>query len=174
MDKVKVSRAEEPQRGNCMTKDEIKAKFEAIYKKYRENYDGDYFMYDCVNRDMLLSLCYAYDDGEISEAEYYAMSNYVLNEMLKKLAEDYKPLKGSEDGKFKWKVSSMSANQLRIEIEDKLSQIEDIEQYYDNNELSKDEEESLVKQYRLLALSMSLASRELFTRTFTLKEIDII
>jgi hypothetical protein len=68
----------------------------------------------------------------------------------------------------------MNANELRIEIEDKLSQIEDIEQYYDNNELTDEEEEKLVKQYRLLALSMSLASRELFTRSFTLKEIDII
>ena len=160
--------------GENMIKEETKKKFDEIYKKYRETYDGDYFMYDCVNRDMLLSLCYAYDEGEVTEEEYYAMSNYVLNEMLKKLAEDYKPLKGSEDGKFKWKFSSMNANELRIEIEDKLSQIEDIEQYYDNNELTDDEEEKLVKQYRLLALSMSLASRELFTRTFTLKEIDII
>ena len=156
-----------------MTKEEIKEKFEKIYKKYRENYEGDYFMYDCVNRDMLLSICYAFDEEEITEEEYYAMSNYVLNEMLKQLAADFAPLKGSADGKFKWKVSSMSANELRIEIEDKLSKIEDIEQYYDNNELSKDEEESLVKEYRLLALSMSLASRELFNRTFTLKEIDI-
>ena len=157
-----------------MINEETKKKFEEIYRKYRETYDGDYFMYDCVDRDKLLSLCYAYDEGEVTKEEYYAMSNYVLNEMLKKLAEDYKPLKGIENGKLKWKFSSMNANELRIEIEDKLSQIEDIEQYYDNNELTDEEEEKLVKQYRLLALSMSLASKELFTRTFTLKEIDII
>ena len=67
----------------------------------------------------------------------------------------------------------MNANQLRIEIEDNLSQIEDIEQYYDNNELTDEEEKKLVKQYRLLVLTLSLVSRELFARTFTLKEIDI-
>lgn len=156
-----------------MIKEEIKKKFEEIYRKYRETYDGDYFMYDCVNRDMLLSLCNAYDDGEVTEEEYHAMSNYVLNEMLKKLAEDYKPLKDSNNGKLKWKFSSMSANKLRIEIEDTLSQIEDIEQYYDNNELTDEEEKKLVLHYRLLALCLSLASQELFTRTFTLKEIDI-
>lgn len=157
-----------------MIKEEIKKKFEEIYRKYRETYDGDYFMYDCVNRDMLLSICNAYDEGEVTEEEYHAMSNYVLNEMLKKLAEDYKPLKGSSDGKLKWRFSSMNANQLRIEIEDTLSQIEDIEQYYDNNELTDEVEEKLVKQYRLLALTLSLVSRELFNRTFTLKDIDII
>ena len=157
-----------------MKKEEIKKRFEEIYKDYRENYDGDYFMYECVDRDMLLALCYAFDEEKITEEEYYAMSNYVLNEMLKRLAVDFTPLKGSENGKFKWKVSSMTPNELRVEIEDKLSQIEDIEQYYDSNEFSEDEEEALVKHYRLLALSMSLAARELFNRTFTLKEIDII
>ena len=53
-----------------MIKEETKKKFEEIYRKYRETYDGDYFMYDCVNRDMLLSLCYAYDEGEVTEEEY--------------------------------------------------------------------------------------------------------
>ena len=158
-----------------MTREEIKTKFEAIYKKYRENYDGDYYMYECVDRDMLLALSYACDEGEVTEEEYFAMCHYVLNEMIKKLAVDYTPLKGSDDGKFKWKFSKMTPNELRTEIEDKLSQIEDIEQYYDScEELNEDEEKSLVSHYRLLALTMSLAARELFTRTFTLKEIDII
>ena len=80
----------------------------------------------------------------------------------------------NNNGKLKWRFSSMNANKLRIEIEDTLSQIEDIEQYYNNNELTDEEEKKLVIHYRLLALFLSLASRELFTRTFTLKEINII
>ena len=157
-----------------MTKEEIKNKFEEIYKDYRDNYDGSYYMYDCVNRDMLLALCDAYDEDKITKDEYFALANYVLNEMLKKLAEIFTPLTGSEDGKLKWKVSSMTPNELRMEIEEGFSQMEDIEHYYDYNKLSKDELDTLTMNYRLLALSISLASQELFNRKFTLKEIEII
>lgn len=157
-----------------MTKQQIKNKFDELYKDYRQNYDGEYYLYECVNRDMLLSLCYAFEDNKINEEEYYAMSSYILNEMLIELAKDYGSLKGSDDGKIKWKTSSMTPNELRISIEDKLSQMEDIEQYYIHNEgYSEDEERRLVNHYRLLALIMSLAARELFNRDFKLDEIKI-
>ena len=157
-----------------MQKEEIKSKIDEIYSEYRKNYDGEYFMYECVDRDVLLSICETAEDKKISQEEFVELTNYVLAEMIKKLAVDFTPLKPSEDGKPVFKFSKMNANELRIEIEDKLSQIEDLEQYYDQSELTPEEEDRMVKHYRLIALLMSLAAKELFNRDFKMKDIDII
>ena len=51
-----------------------------IIKDYRENYDGDYFMYECVDRDILTAVAEAFDRGELTEVEFKDLSNYVLSD----------------------------------------------------------------------------------------------
>ena len=127
----------------------------------------------CLLEKDVYNLIIKRDIGYKTTYDVFRYAVHVMAEMIKKLANDFPPLKGSDDGKLKWKFFSMDANQLRIEVEDKLSQIEDIEQLYDQSKTTPEEEEAMVKEYRLLSLTMSLAARELFNRDFKMKDIEI-
>lgn len=155
-----------------MNKQQANALLKNIIKDYRENYDGDYFLYESVGRDVLTAVAEAYEDGKLTTDEFKGLSDFVLAEYLKTTSETVCPKLDTKDQKVHFKVESMTLSELRIEIEDKFSKIEDIEQVYKEGELA--DKELWEKQYKFALLGIFLAVKEMFNRDIKLENIEII
>lgn len=155
-----------------MNREQANTLLKNIIKDYRENYDGDYFMYECVDRDILTAVAEAFDRGELTEVEFKDLSNYVLSDYLKSICKTVCPKPDTSNSKIHLKVENMSLNELRIEIEDKFSKLEDAEQVYKAGQL--EEKELWEKEYKFALIGMLLAVKEMIHRDIKLEELEII
>ena len=92
--------------------------------------------------------------------------------MVEKLAEDYKPLENQ--GKCIFKFAKMAAKELRMELEDVFSKLEDIEQYTDYSHLTEEEEKHLTNIYRLYLATMAIIAKEFYYRKFKISDLGLI
>lgn len=143
-----------------------------IYKDFRNDYDGDHFQFEWLDRDKLLSLCKAHLDKKISKEEFNELSDYLLVKMVNKLAEDYSPLE--KKGKCIFKFANMDAKQLRMELEDAFAKLEDIEQYTDYASITEEEEKHLTNMYRLYLALMVIILKEFYYRKFRISDIGFL
>lgn len=155
-----------------MNREQANTLLKNIIKDYRENYDGDYFMYECVDRDILTAVAEAFDRGELTEVEFKDLSNYVLSDYLKSICKTVCSKPETSNSKIHLKVENMSLNELRIEIEDKFSKLEDAEQVYKAGQL--EEKELWEKEYKFALIGMLLAVKEMIHRDIKLEELEII
>ena len=152
-----------------MTREETNKLLKQIIKDYKESYGGDFYIYECVDRDILTSVTIAFNEGKISTVQYKELVDIIMADYIRSACESVCPKIDTTGKKFHFKVEKMSNHDLRIELEDAMSKLEDIEQVYSENALC--DQDKWIKLYKSEILRLFLAVKELMHRTIKLEEM---
>lgn len=145
-----------------MSKEETNKLLREIIKDYKEDCVDDLYMHECINRVEC-----ALNEGKISNEQYKELVDVIINDFVEKAIKEMRIIVEFTGERLCFKVEKMSNHELRMEIENAVSNLKSIEQ----NALNGESDWNF--KYKSELLRLSLATKELMHRTIKLEEMSI-